>query len=71
MTNFEQLMNDREKLIDVLAGNEEFMMTEVESEWCGGACPHKDQCREAPEFHPCLASTSDMLNWWFEQEATN
>ena len=71
MTNFEQLMNDREKLIDVLAGNEEFMMNEVESGWCGGACPHKDQCRKAPEFHPCLTSTSDMLNWWFEQEATN
>ena len=71
MTNFEQLMNDREKLIDVLAGNEEFMMNEVESGWCGGACPHKDQCREAPEFHPCLTSTSDMLKWWFEQEATN
>ena len=36
MTNFEQLMNDREKLIDALAGNEEFMMNEVESGWCGG-----------------------------------
>lgn len=71
MTNFEQLMNDKEKLIEVLTGNEEFMMTEVEPGWCGEACIYKDQCKEAPEFHPCLASTSDMLNWWFEQETTN
>ena len=71
MTNFEQLMNDREKLIDVLDGNEEFMMTEVEPGWCGGACPYKDRCRETLEFHPCFASSSEMLNWWFEQEATN
>lgn len=70
MTNFERLINDRKKLAELLGGNEDFRMS-IEDGWCHGACPYKDRVEHEEIDYLCPVSDADVVEWWFNQEATD
>lgn len=72
MTNFERLINDKKKLAEIIGGNGDFMASEVDKGWCHGACPYKDRVEEHEDVRfRCPVSDAQVVEWWFEQEATD